>query len=116
MPILAAYAPRQQTFDADVLVEIGPLNSVAISQQRTILALCGRCVQQSWIPGQGNAKLAAGDKVNNQIIFSDGDSPCCRFGFKVQSTHAMPPLDSIHVRQLAGQFYSMKSLQLLALR
>jgi len=81
--------PSQQSFDPDVLVEIGPLDRVSVAERLPILSLGGRSVQQARIPSQRYDETASVGEINDQVIFSCHDLSRLGLNFKNQSSHTI---------------------------
>ena len=82
----------QQSCHADIFLQVLPMNSASPGNQPPVLALFGRSVQESGIPGEGNGEGSAIVQLDrqrvrrNRHVFSKGD-----FHLNRGSTHSKPP-------------------------
>jgi hypothetical protein len=63
---------RQQTFDADVLVEIRPVNAFAFADETPTTSFGGTTVCQARVPSDGDRDRTAIDQFDYQRVVSDG--------------------------------------------
>ena len=64
---------KQDGLDADVLVEIRPVNTFTITDKPPVRSFFGRAVQQSRIPGQWRPNGATIAEFKFERVFRDGD-------------------------------------------
>jgi hypothetical protein len=65
---LAGRLPEQDVLGADVFIEIGPMNTLALTDQTPIVALLRLAVQQPWVPSQRNGDRSPVNQVNHQRV------------------------------------------------
>ena len=79
----------KEALDADVLVEVGPMNALTATDQPGMGSLGGAPVKEAWIPGQWGGDGASVGQLNDQRIIGNlhcGGLEGC--GIKNQSSHA----------------------------
>ena len=69
----------QESVDADVLVDLRPVNTLAIPQELPVLSLGVACMEQSREPRKRNYKATPINEGHDQFIFSRGDVVSARF-------------------------------------
>ncbi len=84
----------EEVLDADVFVELGPMNSAPLADKPPIASFRGRSVKQPRIPGQRNGNRPAVGKLDDQIIVAEayasgGDHAF----FGARKTHTVGPQD-----------------------
>jgi hypothetical protein len=87
----SAMAASQKLLDADVFIQVGPLNGVPIPQQLPILPFRVLGEQEPWIPRQGYDQAPSIGQIDNQVVSRYFNFHCRRFDLKHQSIYAMPP-------------------------
>jgi len=63
----------EEILDADVLIELGPMNPVAAADEPPVRALGDGAVRESGIPGQGNGECPTIHQVDDQRIVREPD-------------------------------------------
>jgi hypothetical protein len=63
----------KQAFDADVLVHVGPVDSLAGSDKAEIRSLRGRSFRQPPGPRQGHADDAPVDQIGDDLVLGHAD-------------------------------------------
>ena len=56
----------EESFDADVLIEIGPVNALAVADESPTRALSIGAVRKPWVPCERYTDGPAVDQVDNQ--------------------------------------------------
>src|SRR5436309_2054595 len=74
--VLTGRSSQDQVLDADVLVEIRPVNPLAAPDQTPVAPLVRSAMQQAWIPCEGHRDRPPIVQVNRQGVFTDGDVLC----------------------------------------
>jgi hypothetical protein len=62
---------EQQSFDADVFVEVGPMYSIASPAYLKISAFRGCAIRETGIPPDGNGNRAAVLEINRERVVCD---------------------------------------------
>jgi len=70
------HSASQDVLHTDILVQIGPVNSLTSADEPVIGALAGRTLQQSGIPGQWHGNCATVSQINNQCVGCQSDRGC----------------------------------------
>lgn len=98
---LGSGCSAQQSADADILVDVGPVDTSTIADETPVAALICLGVEQAREPRQGRAHSPAIGQVDNQVVFigPDVDRPGIRL--RAGSSHAMPPGTPLDVRPRA---------------
>ena len=94
---LAAASAGKQPINADMLIQIRPLNCIAIAKQHPMLLLVCSCVQQPRIPHKRDAQEPPIAQVHNDLIVTDFYRCGRGVGLKHQSSHSTPPVYDSHV-------------------
>lgn len=81
----------EKAFDAQILVDVWPVDSLTITEQPPVLALRRLSVQQARKPREGDAEAPAVGEVDGKLVFSDGHSDGSRVDTRPRSSHVMPP-------------------------
>jgi hypothetical protein len=63
----------QQSLDADMFIQVGPLDRVSVTQETPILPLHVGSVEQAWIPGQRHLHAAAVRQLHAQVVIRHYD-------------------------------------------
>src|SRR6516225_8776275 len=74
-----------------MLVQIGPLQGIALAKHDNVLPLCLRRMKQSRIPVQGDGQDSPVDQRHDESIGADLDLRGSRLLLKHQSCHAILP-------------------------
>jgi hypothetical protein len=62
----AAVSSGEESFDADVFVELRPFDRVAVTEEFPVVAFVGGCMVQSGIPVEGDRELATIGEVDGE--------------------------------------------------
>jgi hypothetical protein len=82
----------QKTGDADVFIQVRPVDALAARNQAPVGALRRRPVSQTREPGQRRRNRPAIREVRHQRVVTNADAPGQRFRYFIpRSTHAMTP-------------------------
>src|SRR4051812_11159335 len=73
---LARWSSRNQTFDGDVLVELGPVNPLAAADESPFRTLVVRAMSEPRIPRQRHGNRAAVAQVDGQSVVRYHDVRC----------------------------------------
>ena len=68
---LAGGATGKKAGNADVFVQVGPVDTFAAPDQAPVRALRSCPICKTWVPGQRHADGSAIDKVDNQSFLCD---------------------------------------------
>ncbi|MGH2779909.1 MAG: hypothetical protein ACRDLA_00545 [Thermoleophilaceae bacterium] len=86
---LSAPPTLEQVLDAEILVQVGPVNAMTASTQLVSLAFLWRCVCETRIPGKRNGQASTVREMNDEAILVDADAYDLWILLKFQSSHAM---------------------------
>jgi hypothetical protein len=70
---------ENQILNANVFVQIGPMNSLSVSDPSEIVSLTGRAMLEAGIPSQRNSYGTAITQIDNQTVICDGEVLCPNF-------------------------------------
>ncbi len=90
MLALSTLPTRNDASDADVLVEVGPVDAFPIGDQLPVASLGWRPVRQTWIPPERYGDPSPINEVDAQPLAGYFEACCKRFALKYQSSHATP--------------------------
>jgi hypothetical protein len=68
-----------QILDANVFVQIGPMNSLSGADPSEIVSLIGRAMLKARIPSQRNSYGTAITQIDNQAVICDSEVLCPNF-------------------------------------
>src|SRR5208337_680235 len=81
----------QQALGANVLVDVGPMNTISATGELPVAALFGGGMEQPWIPSEGDRDRPAILQANAKRVLIETHvrhSLICRY---CQNTHSRPP-------------------------
>ena len=84
-------SPTKQTFRAEVLVDVRPVDAKPGSRELPIVPLLRCCVEQPRKPGQWDRDRPAVGEVSAQRVVGNVDVPDSLARTRCRSTHSMPP-------------------------
>ena len=79
----------EQAVRAQIFVDVGPVNAVAVANQCPVRSLGWRRIGESPRPGEGNTDDPSIDEVGGNDFIGDFDAADSRFNAD-RSAHAMP--------------------------
>ena len=98
--------PSDDRLDADVLVEIGPVNSLAPGDQAQFLALRQGRMQQSRIPSDRCSDRTTVVEVHNKRVILDSRRDCRWYDHvSCQSSHSRLPSAETHFRTRSARHW-----------
>ena len=63
----------QESLNAEVFIDIRPMDAKASAGQLPVLTLCGRGVQEAGVPGQWHGDGASILQINGQLVVAAAD-------------------------------------------
>ena len=79
----------EQAVRAQIFVDVGPVNAVAVANQRPVRSLGWRRIRESPRPGERNTDDPSIDEVGGNEFIGDFDATDSRFNAD-RTAHAMP--------------------------
>jgi hypothetical protein len=87
--IFTAATTSQQPLNADMLIEVGPLDGIPLAEQPPMRAFVGRCMHKPWIPAERDTQSTPIQQIDSQPRVSHLDGDGNRFSLKHQSIHSI---------------------------
>ena len=78
-PLTRRWRPSRQTFCAEVLVQVRPVNAVPTARNLPPASLRFRCFEEFWIPHQRNRDGHAIHEADRQTLVSETRGQTARF-------------------------------------
>jgi hypothetical protein len=97
--MMGSGCPTEQAIRAQVLVEIGPMNSIATTAKRPVVTLRGGRVQQPRVPGERNGNRPTIGKIRAQRIFRQMNVEDAFPSLTIRSSHSRTPGDAVDGRR-----------------
>src|SRR5438093_6457383 len=93
----------QQSFSAEVLINIRPVNAVPGSTDFPICTLLWRRVQKRWVPCKRDDNRSAIHQINRQRVFSKMNVLDAFAGLNVRTVHTISPRGSLRFPSICAE-------------